>query len=68
MQDLITGAVILGCGGGGDPAMAQAMVDEVFDQRKGIFPFGSKGTWSQKIGCAFWAMWVEGLTPKKGRW
>ena len=34
MQDLITGAVILGCGGGGDPAMAQAMVDEAYTKGK----------------------------------
>ncbi|MCX5907512.1 MAG: DUF917 domain-containing protein [Deltaproteobacteria bacterium] len=34
MQDLITGAIVLGCGGGGDPAMAQAMVDEVFSNGK----------------------------------
>ncbi len=34
MQDLISGAIILGCGGGGDPAMAQAMVDEVFSKGK----------------------------------
>jgi len=34
MQDLIAGAIVLGCGGGGDPAMAQAMVDEVFAQGK----------------------------------
>ena len=30
MQDLITGAIVLGCGGGGDPAMALAMVEEAF--------------------------------------
>jgi len=34
MQDLITGAIVLGCGGGGDPAMALAMVDEVFASGK----------------------------------
>jgi DUF917 family protein len=34
MQDLIAGAIVLGCGGGGDPAMAEAMVDEVFAQGK----------------------------------
>jgi DUF917 family protein len=31
MQDLISGATILGCGGGGDPMMSKAMVEEVFD-------------------------------------
>ncbi len=34
MIDLISGAVVLGCGGGGDPAMARAMVDEVFQKGK----------------------------------
>ena len=34
MQDLISGALILGCGGGGDPVMAQAMVEEVFSKGK----------------------------------
>ncbi len=34
MMDLIAGGVILGCGGGGDPANAIAMVDEIFTQGK----------------------------------
>ena len=34
MMDLISGAVVLGCGGGGDPAMARSMVDEGFQKGK----------------------------------
>lgn len=34
MMDLISGAIVLGCGGGGDPAMAKAMVEEVFEKGK----------------------------------
>lgn len=34
MQDLISGATILGCGGGGDPAASKAMVEEVFEKGK----------------------------------
>jgi len=34
MQDLISGALILGCGGGGDPVMGHAMVEEVFSKGK----------------------------------
>ena len=34
MQDLIAGSIVLGCGGGGDPAMARAMVDDAFSKGK----------------------------------
>lgn len=34
MEDLISGATILGCGGGGDPKVSKAMVDEIFEQGK----------------------------------
>lgn len=34
MEDLLTGAVLLGCGGGGDPTVARTMIDEVFQRKK----------------------------------
>jgi hypothetical protein len=43
MTDLISGATILGCGGGGDPEASKAMVEEVFEQGKEFFLLDPKG-------------------------
>ncbi len=54
MLDLISGAVVLGCGGGGDPAMAKAMVDEVFEKGREFTLLDPQelpaGSWSCILG------------------
>ena len=37
MEDLLSGALILGCGGGGDPRAGKELIEEAYRRRKGFY-------------------------------